>query len=226
MHACRLLGEFKAEEAIVSMIEIIDPLNDNPDTFLYDAAMTALEGAGPKALEPAFQKYEQDRHHPERASTWIWVLANLGIMDRRIYQALLDHMLVDSTEAVMLMADYGDQELLPVVEGYVNKAAQYLNENGINPFAKGARYDDPMVAAYIDTRDSLVMMREGIPVGHPQFDEKVETLDRQLLQNADFSVYEKSADIDKPTQNLPKVGRNDPCPCGSGRKYKKCCGST
>lgn len=22
---------------------------------------------------------------------------------------------------------------------------------------------------------------------------------------------------------LPKVGRNDPCPCGSGKKYKKCC---
>ncbi|MGO9862352.1 MAG: UPF0149 family protein [Terriglobales bacterium] len=24
--------------------------------------------------------------------------------------------------------------------------------------------------------------------------------------------------------NAPKVGRNDPCPCGSGKKYKKCCG--
>lgn len=23
----------------------------------------------------------------------------------------------------------------------------------------------------------------------------------------------------------PKIGRNDPCPCGSGKKYKKCCGS-
>lgn len=23
----------------------------------------------------------------------------------------------------------------------------------------------------------------------------------------------------------PRVGRNDPCPCGSGRKYKKCCGA-
>jgi preprotein translocase subunit SecA len=22
----------------------------------------------------------------------------------------------------------------------------------------------------------------------------------------------------------PKVGRNDPCPCGSGKKHKKCCG--
>lgn len=21
----------------------------------------------------------------------------------------------------------------------------------------------------------------------------------------------------------PKIGRNDPCPCGSGKKYKKCC---
>ncbi len=25
-------------------------------------------------------------------------------------------------------------------------------------------------------------------------------------------------------REAPKVGRNDPCPCGSGRKYKKCCG--
>ena len=26
-------------------------------------------------------------------------------------------------------------------------------------------------------------------------------------------------------RDQPKVGRNDPCPCGSGKKYKKCCGS-
>ena len=26
------------------------------------------------------------------------------------------------------------------------------------------------------------------------------------------------------TLETPKVGRNDPCPCGSGKKYKKCCG--
>src|SRR6266436_1725604 len=28
----------------------------------------------------------------------------------------------------------------------------------------------------------------------------------------------------KPRRTGPKVGRNDPCPCGSGRKYKHCCG--
>jgi len=26
------------------------------------------------------------------------------------------------------------------------------------------------------------------------------------------------------TRATPKVGRNDPCICGNGRKYKKCCG--
>ena len=25
-------------------------------------------------------------------------------------------------------------------------------------------------------------------------------------------------------ENGSKIGRNDPCPCGSGKKYKKCCG--
>lgn len=28
----------------------------------------------------------------------------------------------------------------------------------------------------------------------------------------------------KPVKTGPKVGRNDPCPCGSGKKYKQCCG--
>ncbi|MDQ5980957.1 MAG: motif domain protein, partial [Verrucomicrobiota bacterium] len=34
--------------------------------------------------------------------------------------------------------------------------------------------------------------------------------------------------VDEPGKTVrretPKVGRNDPCPCGSGKKYKKCCG--
>ncbi|MGE5476234.1 MAG: YchJ family protein [Bacteroidales bacterium] len=28
-----------------------------------------------------------------------------------------------------------------------------------------------------------------------------------------------------PPRQVAKVGRNDPCPCGSGQKYKKCCGA-
>lgn len=34
--------------------------------------------------------------------------------------------------------------------------------------------------------------------------------------------YTPSATV---VRDTPKVGRNEPCPCGSGKKYKKCCGA-
>jgi preprotein translocase subunit SecA len=39
----------------------------------------------------------------------------------------------------------------------------------------------------------------------------------------DDSDEEKNAPI---TRQGDKIGRNDPCPCGSGKKYKKCCGAS
>ena len=35
-------------------------------------------------------------------------------------------------------------------------------------------------------------------------------------------LIEDAAEDTQPAQNA-KAGRNDPCPCGSGKKYKKCC---
>jgi SWIM/SEC-C metal-binding protein len=39
----------------------------------------------------------------------------------------------------------------------------------------------------------------------------------------DISDLEKAVNPPKPVLS-EKVGRNDSCPCGSGKKYKKCCG--
>jgi uncharacterized protein YecA (UPF0149 family) len=38
--------------------------------------------------------------------------------------------------------------------------------------------------------------------------------------------YEKAMKFmeDMNKEEKIKIGRNDPCPCGSGKKYKKCCG--
>lgn len=36
--------------------------------------------------------------------------------------------------------------------------------------------------------------------------------------------FRSSADGHQIRRTNPKIGRNEPCPCGSGRKYKKCCG--
>jgi preprotein translocase subunit SecA len=39
------------------------------------------------------------------------------------------------------------------------------------------------------------------------------------------AASDESAENAEPyVRNAPKVGRNDPCPCGSGKKYKQCHG--
>ena len=37
------------------------------------------------------------------------------------------------------------------------------------------------------------------------------------------SIFNQLSQITKEEQHIPQVGRNDPCPCGSGQKFKKCC---
>ncbi len=43
------------------------------------------------------------------------------------------------------------------------------------------------------------------------------------LKYAHLTRKEREADI-QPIRTEPKIQRNEPCPCGSGKKYKKCCG--
>jgi uncharacterized protein len=40
-----------------------------------------------------------------------------------------------------------------------------------------------------------------------------------------FWVPLKKSGVTTVKRETPKVGRNDPCPCGSGKKYKACCGA-
>lgn len=65
--------------------------------------------------------------------------------------------------------------------------------------------------------------------------EDVAAFEEQQKQEAHQALQATHPDADKPAQteekdnqtfrrDVPKVGRNDPCPCGSGKKYKQCCG--
>ncbi len=39
----------------------------------------------------------------------------------------------------------------------------------------------------------------------------------------DITDIERALSRPVPVTAAPKIGRNDPCPCGSGKKFKKCC---
>ncbi len=62
----------------------------------------------------------------------------------------------------------------------------------------------------------------------PVSDVDMERLERRRRVEQQRMVLSRGEGEDrkKPVKREQKVGRNDPCPCGSGKKYKKCCGAT
>ncbi|KKT99814.1 MAG: protein translocase subunit SecA, preprotein translocase subunit SecA [Candidatus Moranbacteria bacterium GW2011_GWC1_45_18] len=55
---------------------------------------------------------------------------------------------------------------------------------------------------------------------------KYQGAEEQPAQFASDSTLELSSRVSGQTiRNKTEIGRNDPCPCGSGKKYKKCCGA-
>ena len=78
--------------------------------------------------------------------------------------------------------------------------------------------------------------------GYDMFEEMVHLIQEDTLRRLYFTVLARpverkqvatpvSASHGEPEKKAPKkaavkVGRNDPCPCGSGKKYKNCCGRT
>lgn len=52
----------------------------------------------------------------------------------------------------------------------------------------------------------------------------IEQQPKERKQVVDVDNISSSTDEKKPVVKEQKIGRNDPCPCGSGKKYKNCCG--
>ncbi|MDO9534830.1 MAG: tetratricopeptide repeat protein [Bacillota bacterium] len=54
--------------------------------------------------------------------------------------------------------------------------------------------------------------------------EGLEVSNRKGWDNLELYDEEEDYQLQPYRRPEPKVGRNEPCPCGSGKKYKKCCG--
>ena len=139
-----------------------------------------------------------------------------------------------------------------IIGEYENKIKD-LPEEIVNDFEKviALRVIDTHWMEHINTMDHL---KEGIGLrsyaqnnplveytneGFQLFDEMFDTINREITkyllkaeikQNLERKEVAKptgtndSKDKVKTTRKVEKIGRNEPCPCGSGRKYKVCCG--
>ncbi len=75
--------------------------------------------------------------------------------------------------------------------------------------------------------EDMQMQRRAVntTLSHPEVQGlKQAGADRQVQEQVANQPVGRPAQPTTVRRTQPKVGRNDPCPCGSGKKYKKCCG--
>ncbi|MBP5307669.1 MAG: preprotein translocase subunit SecA [Clostridia bacterium] len=97
----------------------------------------------------------------------------------------------------------------------------YAQENPINAYKKeGMDMFDEMI--YNIRHDTLhVLLKIKVNVEQRQNLEK----EAERKQVANDLTTVGGSDVRQPVRKEVSVGRNDPCPCGSGKKYKNCCGA-
>jgi preprotein translocase subunit SecA len=82
-------------------------------------------------------------------------------------------------------------------------------------------FEDMMGRIDTETVRFLFLMQPARPQEEVQQMERRQRRQQQELQYSTGPAQEEAA---RPVRTGAKIGRNDPCPCGSGKKYKKCCG--
>jgi preprotein translocase subunit SecA len=64
----------------------------------------------------------------------------------------------------------------------------------------------------------------GVTTSVDDLEESFQRRKRRELEQARMAGAGDRQPVQRVVRTSAKVGRNDPCPCGSGKKYKKCCG--
>ena len=102
---------------------------------------------------------------------------------------------------------------------------------GINLRAYGQR--NPLVEYKIEALDMFEAMEAAIQtdIAKLMYRVSIVTQEQQQLQDRLQTAHASHGDESdaaeakkKPARNKNDIGRNEPCPCGSGKKYKNCCG--
>jgi len=85
----------------------------------------------------------------------------------------------------------------------------------------------PMMALYHEHDEDPEMRSD--PITPDKREQVIAFMAAGLMNAYEYFRKEREGDLGvhatEPRRSTPKIGRNDPCPCGSGKKYKKCCGS-
>lgn len=250
-YAIYLLAQFRVEEAYPIVFDIFSLPNDMAFDLLGDVMTEAggriiasLCGDDLESIKRMINNEVVDEYTRVQAVNAFAVLAMSGDIPRETvidYYRELFHTLDNSTMLSMLINTcvtiYPGELYDEIKEAYKNNPAhsEVVRTSSVDRAmkkGKAAVLADASDNKYLHKiEDTIAELRDWgcfeneYNDEYDDYDDEEDFFtdlffDQLMKNNPDFISQIKRT----PIVNEPKIGRNDPCPCGSGKKYKKCCG--
>ncbi|MCF8227148.1 MAG: DUF1186 domain-containing protein [Bacteroidales bacterium] len=241
VHAVSLLGEIEASKSLNSLFNILNQSEEYIDLYLYDfvtivlweplfkMARNELETCKQFMMKSGIDTYVKTavsdmmqqlvHNYPERRNEIVnWFKDIIHFYLNRT----LDDNVLDSDLIGLMVCDIIDieaKELLPDIEMLFEKQ---IVSKGICGSLDSVREAFHNPTEYSKKREILSISE--------RYDEitstwagYIEDEKKGISVNSDFD-HMGNFEFTKPyVRTELKIGRNDPCPCGSGKKYKNCC---
>ena len=237
IHALFLLAELRSEQSIDLVLELCsqnsdflefwlsDHITESLPEIFYFIGANQLDKLKEFVKQPNIYSYVRTAistsvsqivfHHPNRRRE---VLEWYEDVFKFFINAKLKDNVID-TDTISLMVTEAKEvrlvELIPLVEELYNKG--YVTEYIANSLQViKDSFNSPIDETYKREFLNIYDRYQYITTTWAGYTEAQD----DSYKDDDYSIEPQSPYINP----LKTVGRNDPCPCGSGKKYKKCCG--
>ena len=229
-----LLAEFEEKKLFPILIKVFENPKYNPNKIIGYGLTDRLASILVSVFNGNFRKLNA-------------IIENKKINDYirgqflRCYIYFYDHNMIDSKELekyllhIIKLYDYEDDTIYDaILEVIINAhlfsmledVKKMFRHGVIDTMIRGA-YDDfiDSIFDYDDTFDKFSKIEDIIEEMSwwACFNEKEEDKDSDTKMSKEELAKYIEDDLKGLNKKSTKVGRNDPCPCGSGKKYKKCC---
>jgi len=246
IHAWRCLAQLRAVEAIPVLLEMLDPLCDIHDDWHHEEFPDVFAWIGPLALKPLCDHLADRTHrtfsrvtaahglkelaqkYPQvRDETVKTLIDTVALQEPDVaLNGLLTSFLLDLKKAGVVAADeiaeviergYATGHVDTIICGNWNTVRAELGVEGLGLVPEESASRRPF--AQFDW-----MRKSFLKVVQAQDQAQLGALASGVSGNGVSASGPAGRGIATVTsRTVSKVGRNDPCHCGSGKKYKKCC---
>jgi hypothetical protein len=223
VHAWWALAQLRAHEAVVPLLSLLQRIDDDHDDWVGEDLPHVLAAIGPTVVEPV-TAYLADPSHGE------WARVAAAITLGRVGQAHPEARTECVTRLTAQLERFTEQSNIlnaylvsPLLDLRAVEAAPVIEK----AFAAG-RVDEMAQGDWEDVQIELGLKTQR---EHARKPNELTKLGEQLRSSFGLTLTADnelgplaSEEVTTIQHPAPKVGRNDPCPCGSGKKFKKCCG--